>query len=118
MCGIFGRFERTGSAHHLETLCAATNVLSHRGPDTASWWSDGPYFFGHRRLSIIDIAGGHQPMSSADGRFVIAFNGEIYNYLELRDELRSLGAKFRTESDTEALPCLGTRCGALDCRLD
>ena len=103
MCGIFGRFARSGSAGDYKPLLAATNSLSHRGPDDASWWADGPFFFGHRRLSIIDIQGGHQPMATPDGRYVTVFNGEIYNYIELRQELAALGIRFRTESDTEVL---------------
>jgi asparagine synthase (glutamine-hydrolysing) len=103
MCGIFGRFTRTGSAGDFAPLLSATNVLAHRGPDDASWWADGPFFFGHRRLSIIDIQCGLQPMATPDGRYVIVFNGEIYNYIELRQELSALGIRFRTESDTEVL---------------
>jgi asparagine synthase (glutamine-hydrolysing) len=79
------------------------NHLSHRGPDEGGWWADGPFFLGHRRLSILDISCGQQPMASADGRFVVTFNGEIYNYLELRTELESRGCRFRTNSDTEVL---------------
>ena len=103
MCGIFGQFARSGPPADYEPLLAATNQLSHRGPDDASWWADGPFFFGHRRLSIIDIQCGQQPMGTPDGRYVIVFNGEIYNYIELRQELSALGVTFRTESDTEVL---------------
>ena len=84
-------------------LCAATNMLSHRGPDDGAWWGEGPFFLGHRRLSIIDLEQGSQPMATEDGRFVIVFNGEIYNYLELRDELISSGCRFATDSDTEVI---------------
>jgi asparagine synthase (glutamine-hydrolysing) len=103
MCGIFGQFARAGALGEIEPLLAATNQLSHRGPDDAAWWSDGPFFFGHRRLSIIDIKCGQQPMATPDGRYVIVFNGEIYNYVELRQELSALGSTFSTESDTEVL---------------
>lgn len=78
----------------------------HRGPDDYGQWTDvtSRIVLGHRRLSIIDLSpGGHQPMLSADERLAIVFNGEIYNYQELRDELQALGAVFRTESDTEVL---------------
>jgi asparagine synthase (glutamine-hydrolysing) len=83
--------------------------MSHRGPDDSGYWlgttSDGQFQvgLGHRRLSIIDIGGGGQPMSSEDGRFTVIFNGEIYNYIELRQELASRGHRFRTNSDTEVL---------------
>ena len=84
-------------------LLHATNYLTHRGPDSGSWWSENQYFFGHRRLSIIDLAHGQQPMGSTDKRYVIAFNGEIYNYIELRKELEKLGHSFHTRSDTEVI---------------
>jgi len=83
--------------------------MSHRGPDDSGYWlgetSDGQYQvgLGHRRLSIIDISGGAQPMSSEDGRFTVIFNGEIYNYIELRQELIAIGHRFHTNSDTEVL---------------
>ena len=103
MCGIFGRFARSGTIGDRSALLSATNTLAHRGPDDGSWWADGPFFFGHRRLSIIDLECGHQPMATADGRLVVVFNGEIYNYVELRRELSDLGLTFRTKSDTEVL---------------
>jgi asparagine synthase (glutamine-hydrolysing) len=104
MCGIFGQFT-FGRRDHVavDRLLAHTEAVRHRGPDAGGWWHDGPFFFGHRRLSIIDLSGGQQPMASADGRFVVTFNGEIYNYIELRDELRGRGHHFETESDTEVL---------------
>lgn len=103
MCGIFGRFARKGRLGDPEGLIRATNLLLHRGPDDGAWWTDGQFFLSHRRLSIIDLGGGLQPMATGDGRFVVSFNGEIYNYVELREELVELGAQFRTASDTEVL---------------
>jgi len=85
------------------TLFELVQCVSHRGPDDSTFWQDGPYSFGHRRLSIIDLSSGRQPMASADGAIVITYNGEIYNYLELRTELTSLGHSFRTNSDTEVV---------------
>jgi asparagine synthase (glutamine-hydrolysing) len=81
----------------------ALDTLTHRGPDAAGEWCGGSVFLGHRRLSIIDLATGAQPMQSSDGRYVIVFNGEIYNFLELRDVLTAAGATFRTRSDTEVI---------------
>lgn len=104
MCGIVGRFDREGSGRTPEAeLVQATSALHHRGPDAGGWWSEGPFFLGHRRLSIIDLGTGDQPMPSGDGRFVVTFNGEIYNYVELREELESLAHRFYTSSDTEVI---------------
>ena len=103
MCGILGRYAPHGNAADVDALCEATDRLRHRGPDDGGWWSEGPFFLGHRRLSIIDLEQGAQPMASIDGRFVIAFNGEIYNFVELRTELSALGAQFATRSDTEVI---------------
>jgi asparagine synthase (glutamine-hydrolysing) len=109
MCGILGWALSFKNRQDAETLARITNVMAHRGPDGAGYWlsetSDGRFQIGlgHRRLSIIDIDGGRQPMSSDDGRFTITFNGEIYNYIELRQELLALGHRFRTTSDTEVL---------------
>lgn len=103
MCGIVGFFSLEGPAPHRDLWPDLVNHLAHRGPDGGGWWADGPFFLGHRRLSIIDLAGGHQPMALEDGSLVVTFNGEIYNYLELRSELVERGAAFRTTSDTEVL---------------
>ncbi len=103
MCGILGRFARRGRIADTDPLCAATNLLAHRGPDDGTWWSDSCFFLGHRRLSIIDLAHGGQPMASPDGRYVVAFNGEIYNFLELRQRLVAEGIAFSTHSDTEVI---------------
>ncbi len=104
MCGIAGIF-------HYETVKPVdpkrvermTDALAHRGPDGSGVWTAPGVGLGHRRLSIIDLAGSPQPMHSADGRAVIVFNGEIYNYRELRRELELAGSKFRTNGDTETI---------------
>jgi asparagine synthase (glutamine-hydrolysing) len=81
----------------------ALDAIAHRGPDASGEWREGDVFLGHRRLSIIDLTTGDQPMHSGDGRYVIVFNGEIYNFLELRELLVREGATFRTRSDTEVI---------------
>ena len=86
-----------------ELLTKMTNIIEHRGPDGAGDYFSGGVAFGHRRLSIIDIVGGHQPMITADDRVSITYNGEIYNFPELREELKSLGYQFTTNSDTEVI---------------
>jgi asparagine synthase (glutamine-hydrolysing) len=104
MCGIFGRFTWSGAPNDEAALVPLVDLLRHRGPDGGGWWCADRYFFGHRRLAIIDLSpGGAQPMASADGRYVVTFNGEIYNYVELEEELRGRGYVFRTRSDTEVL---------------
>ncbi len=87
--------------------------MTHRGPDDEGTFADGPLGFGFRRLSILDISpAGHQPMSSADGRHTIVFNGEVYNFLELREELMAGGETFRTDGDTEVILAAYRRWGA------
>jgi len=104
MCGIAGLFHLTTpkpvDPSRVERMCDA---MVHRGPDGAGVWTVPGVGLGHRRLSIIDLAGSPQPMHAADGRAVIVFNGEIYNYRELRTELAARGAVFRTDGDTEVI---------------
>ncbi|HCY01760.1 MAG TPA: asparagine synthetase B, partial [Erythrobacter sp.] len=104
MCGIAGIF-------HYETVKPVdprrvermADALAHRGPDGSGVWTAPGVGLGHRRLSVIDLEGSPQPMHSADGRAVIVFNGEIYNYRELRRELIQDGAQFHTDGDTEVI---------------
>jgi len=103
MCGIFGFVAWDQTMPPVADLCRATNLLRHRGPDAGGYWHEPGVFLGHRRLAIIDLATGDQPMPSGDGRYTITFNGEIYNYPELRDELRRHGRRFQTASDTEVI---------------
>jgi asparagine synthase (glutamine-hydrolysing) len=103
MCGIVGIFSFEGSAPFRRHWSDLVNHLFHRGPDEGAWWSDGPFFLGHRRLSIIDLTTGQQPMATQDGQLVVTFNGEIYNYHSVRSELEQLGHVFATGSDTEVL---------------
>ena len=102
MCGITGLYLKD-TAVDPAVLTRMRDVIAHRGPDDADNFVEGPVGLGHRRLSIIDLGTGHQPMQTADGRFTIAFNGEIYNYRELKRELETAGVAFRTQSDTEVI---------------
>jgi asparagine synthase (glutamine-hydrolysing) len=102
MCGICGIAVPAG-APDLERLAAMSAALVHRGPDSAGEYADGPVALAARRLAIIDLAGGDQPIANEDGTCVVVQNGEIYNYPELRRELVRDGHSFRTHSDTEAL---------------
>lgn len=103
MCGILGWIE-SSSSDRLSAFRAALDTLAHRGPDDSGVYEAGPVLFGHRRLSIIDLTeNGHQPMLDPASGAVVVFNGEIYNYLELRRELENSGVEFRTDSDTEVL---------------
>jgi asparagine synthase (glutamine-hydrolysing) len=105
MCGIIGIVSKSFINDRL-LLTTGRDVMKHRGPDDAGeWWSDdGCVGLGHRRLSIIDLSpGGHQPMLNTDGKLSIVFNGEIYNYLDLKKELQATGYKFSSSSDTEVI---------------
>lgn len=105
MCGIIGIYAADG-VFNRRILTNGNTAMTHRGPDAfGEWWSlDGCLGLGHRRLSIIDLsAAGHQPMVSADDRFTIVFNGEIYNYAEIRESLQQHGHQFRSRSDTEVI---------------
>ncbi len=105
MCGIAGIFSREGlSSSSIDWVNQMNGVLKHRGPDDEGTFADEFCVLGHRRLSIIDLSNdGHQPFASDDGRFELVYNGEIYNYIELRSDLEKLGWKFRTKTDTEVL---------------
>jgi asparagine synthase (glutamine-hydrolysing) len=103
MCGILGCFAFGDARPDPHLWSGLVELLGHRGPDDGTIWHDGRFVFGHRRLSIIDLSLGHQPMSTDDGSLVVTFNGEIYNYIELRRELTARGHRFRTQSDTEVL---------------
>jgi asparagine synthase (glutamine-hydrolysing) len=104
MCGICGQYNFETQAPILrQEVQDMTKTLTHRGPDDEGYYIEGPIGLGFRRLSIIDLAGGHQPMSDREKSVWIVFNGEIYNYRELRKELQSFGHVFRTESDTEVI---------------
>jgi asparagine synthase (glutamine-hydrolysing) len=127
MCGIYGIFSRSGLRGDLEVLTKGNDIAAHRGPDGAGimWFDTRPravadtasqaeerwtgnkpptLLLGHRRLAIIELSEqGRQPMSSADGALWITYNGELYNFIELRDELKRLGKRFDTTSDTEVV---------------
>jgi asparagine synthase (glutamine-hydrolysing) len=103
MCGIAGRFAPAGSRPDEGLIRRMCGVLSHRGPDEEGFYHDRWLSAGMRRLSIIDVAGGHQPLFNEDGSIVLLFNGEIYNFVELRRELMARGHVFRTHSDGEVL---------------
>lgn len=106
MCGIAGIWNHDGRPVSDPELVAFRDTMAHRGPDGAATWhdADAGLALAHRRLAILDVSDdGRQPMVDPDGRFVITFNGEIYNFLELREELRARGHRFRSETDTEVL---------------
>ncbi len=104
MCGICGQFNFGNLAPvQRRDIEAMTKSIVHRGPDDEGYYVTGPLGFGFRRLSIIDLAGGHQPMSDQEESVWVIFNGEIYNFLELRRELEGYGHIFRTKSDTEVI---------------
>jgi asparagine synthase (glutamine-hydrolysing) len=104
MCGICGQYNFGNQAPvRRADIKAMTDSLIHRGPDDEGFYIAGPLGFGFRRLSIIDLSGGHQPMSDQEESVWVVFNGEIYNFLELRGELQGYGHVFRTNSDTEVI---------------
>lgn len=103
MCGIAGWYRRGNRPVATEVIGRQCDTIVHRGPDDVGCLAEGDFGFGMRRLSIIDLASGHQPIETADGRYAIVFNGEIYNHPELRRELIGAGITFHTNSDTETL---------------
>lgn len=113
MCGILGIVGRRSSDLPApEAFKSALDLIAHRGPDDEGTWSEGDALLGHRRLSILDLSpAGHQPMVSASGRYIIVFNGEVYNFQTLRAELERDGVRFRSHSDTEVILELYAREG-------
>lgn len=104
MCGICGFIDGRGALDDSDGVLRAMNAaLVHRGPDDEGYFRDGSVALAMRRLSIIDLEGGHQPMANEDGRVRVVFNGAIYNFKELREDLESRGHTFRTRSDTEVI---------------
>ncbi len=103
MCGIAGFVNRDGEAADPAVLARMTATLAHRGPDGDGFWVEGPVAFGHRRLSIIDVGNGAQPMANEDGAVRVTYNGEVYNEPGLRAELLARGHTYRTRCDTESL---------------
>ncbi|WP_419815889.1 asparagine synthetase B family protein [Glacieibacterium sp.] len=103
MCGIAGWYRRGAGDVRRGVISAQCDTIRHRGPDDDGVLTDRDFGFGMRRLSILDVAGGHQPMSACEERFAIVFNGEIYNHLDLRPDLEARGFAFSTRSDTETV---------------
>jgi asparagine synthase (glutamine-hydrolysing) len=104
MCGFVGILNHREKPVSRNVLKAMTRALAHRGPDGEGFFSEGPVGFGHRRLAVIDLSeAAAQPMRSECGRFVFVYNGEVYNFRELGDELSGLGHRFVSRSDTEVV---------------
>jgi asparagine synthase (glutamine-hydrolysing) len=104
MCGIVGVFNTDGKPVSITTLHTMTDAIAHRGPDGEGFYTDGFVGLGHRRLAIIDLsAAGHQPMATPEGDIVLTYNGEVYNFPDLRVELQARGYQFRSRTDTEAV---------------
>ena len=104
MCGIAGYINLKGEPASPIMVKAMTDAIAHRGPDDEGQWIEGNVGIGHRRLSILDTSpAGHQPMLSASQRYVLSYNGEIYNFKELRAELQSKGYTFVSKSDSEVV---------------
>jgi asparagine synthase (glutamine-hydrolysing) len=113
MCGICGKLNFDPSAKVSRGLLESmADTIAHRGPDDEGYYASGPVGFGFRRLSIIDLSSGHQPLSNEDETVWVVFNGEIYNYLELRQELQQKGHRFKTKTDTEVIVHLYEEFGA------
>ncbi|PZU15492.1 MAG: asparagine synthetase B, partial [Citromicrobium sp.] len=106
MCGISGLVSLNGTSVSPAKLRRMTDAIAHRGPDGEGHWIEQGVGFGHRRLAIIDLSpAGHQPMISADQRYVMTYNGEVYNFRELRIELEAKGYWFHSQTDSEVVLC-------------
>ena len=114
MCGFIGCVHETPQVYQeseKQLFQNMNNIITHRGPDDDGFYMDDHVQFGFRRLSIIDIESGHQPLTYENGRYWMIFNGEIYNYIELREELVQKGLLFETYSDTEVILALYSHLG-------
>ncbi len=112
MCGLAGKLGFHPGAFPTQSLLVdMCDRIAHRGPDDDGYWIQGPVALGHRRLSIIDLASGHQPLANEDNTIWVVLNGEIYNFVELRTQLEGKGHRFRTSSDTEVIVHLYEECG-------
>ncbi|MDC4204212.1 MAG: hypothetical protein MPW13_07465 [Candidatus Manganitrophus sp.] len=114
MCGIAGIFNLNGSRVDSARLTAMTDRLKHRGPDGTGHYLNGPIGLGQTRLAVIDVEGGKQPIFNEDKTIAVVFNGEIYNFKEIREELEKAGHLFSTNSDTEVIVHLYEKEG-VDC---
>src|SRR4051794_31383576 len=104
MCGIAGKFNFDPLRPiDRDRLTAMTSVVAHRGPDADGFYVGPGIGLGHRRLSIIDLSTGDQPLTNEDGTIWTVFNGEIYNFAEVRSDLETAGHRFRTQTDTEVV---------------
>ena len=103
MCGICGIYNMNAAPVDYDLLKKMTATMIHRGPDGEGYYVDGFMGLGHRRLSIIDVEGGAQPIGNEDDSIQVVFNGEIYNYIELGKDLIKAGHVFKTKSDTEVI---------------
>src|SRR5689334_9359009 len=104
MCGIAGLISLDGAPVSPVVLQRMTDAIAHRGPDGEGQWIEGGVAIGHRRLAIIDLSpAGQQPMISSDHRYVLSYNGELYNFRELKTELEALGYWFRSRTDSEVV---------------
>lgn len=104
MCGVAGLINLNRESVSPVMLQKMTNAIAHRGPDSEGQWIEENVGLGHRRLAIIDLSpAGHQPMITPDNRYVLSYNGEIYNFRELRTELEASGYQFRSHTDSEVV---------------
>jgi asparagine synthase (glutamine-hydrolysing) len=103
MCGIAGFVNLRDRAAGTADLRRMMDVIAHRGPDGHGIYEDGTAFLGHRRLSIIDVTGGHQPMANETGSVYVTYNGEIFNHASIRPKLEQAGHRYTTRCDTETI---------------
>src|ERR1700759_2542653 len=103
MCGIAGIVYTDGSSADGRLIRRMTQAIAHRGPDADGFYVDGEAALGHRRLSIIDLAAGTQPMTNEDGSLWITYNGEIFNHADVRPELEQAGHRYKSRCDTETV---------------